>query len=104
MVFTNKMDKLHNILPLLRQFGISPEQLGPDRLEQLMKLADKISDPTTIDSETASKVMDTLGITTAHNNVGMKRTKKKKIGRNAKCPCDSGIKWKKCCGKSTSSS
>jgi len=25
--------------------------------------------------------------------------KKKKIGRNEKCPCGSGLKYKKCCGK-----
>ena len=26
------------------------------------------------------------------------KRKKKKIGRNAPCPCDSGKKFKKCCG------
>ena len=90
------MDKLHNILPLLRQFGISPEQLGPERLEQLMKISDQISDPSAINSELASKVMDALGITTARNNQ-KKTVIKKKIGRNTKCPCESGLKWKKCC-------
>jgi len=91
------MDNLHNILPLLRQFGISPDQLGPERLEQLMKISDKISDPEAINEELASKVMDTLGITTSHNNPQKKKPKKKKIGRNTKCPCESGLKWKKCC-------
>jgi uncharacterized protein YecA (UPF0149 family) len=91
------MDKLHNILPLLRQFGISPDQLGPERLEQLMKISDQISDPSAINSELASKVMDTLGITTARNSQTKKPVKKKKIGRNTKCPCESGLKWKKCC-------
>ena len=95
------MDSLHNILPLLRQFGITPEQLGPERLEQLMKLSDQISDPSTINSETASRVMDTLGISTARNNNVQPKKKKKKIGRNAQCPCESGLKWKKCCMKST---
>ncbi|MDY6954197.1 MAG: SEC-C metal-binding domain-containing protein [Thermodesulfobacteriota bacterium] len=27
------------------------------------------------------------------------RRKEKKIGRNAPCPCGSGKKYKKCCGK-----
>lgn len=31
-------------------------------------------------------------------------TSKKKIGRNVLCPCGSGIKFKKCCGKNNSSS
>ena len=29
----------------------------------------------------------------------LKRINKKKIGRNEKCPCGSGKKYKKCCGK-----
>lgn len=24
---------------------------------------------------------------------------KKRLGRNKSCPCDSGLKYKKCCGK-----
>ena len=93
------MDNLRNILPLLRQFGISPEQLGPERLEQLMKISDKIADPSAINSELASNVMDILGITTFRNSQtkNKRSVAKKKIGRNSKCPCESGLKWKKCC-------
>ena len=91
------MDDLHNILPLLRQFGLSPDQLGPERLEQLMKISDKISNPEAINGELASQIMDILGITTSRNNLEEKKLKKKKIGRNTKCPCESGLKWKKCC-------
>jgi len=29
----------------------------------------------------------------------VKTTRKPKVGRNAKCPCGSGKKFKKCCGK-----
>jgi len=31
--------------------------------------------------------------------VGEQQHKKKKIGRNEPCPCGSGKKYKRCCGK-----
>ena len=42
------MTKIGDIIPLLRQFGITPEQLGPDRLNKLLEISSQISDPTKI--------------------------------------------------------
>jgi uncharacterized protein YecA (UPF0149 family) len=33
------------------------------------------------------------------NNKGTEIRIGKKVGRNEKCPCGSGLKYKKCCGK-----
>jgi preprotein translocase subunit SecA len=33
---------------------------------------------------------------------GMQPIRKTRIGRNEPCPCDSGLSYKKCCGKSES--
>ena len=33
---------IRNIIPMLRQFGISPEQLGPEKINKLLKLSEYI--------------------------------------------------------------
>ena len=94
---------LSSILPLLQQFGISPDKLGPERLEKLLSMSSVIQDPDKMTPEVANSIMDTLGINTNMNNqsAGTNIPKKnKRIGRNDKCPnCESGLKYKKCCGK-----
>ena len=37
--------------------------------------------------------------TSLQNRNNQKITNKKKVGRNEPCPCGSGKKYKKCCGK-----
>jgi uncharacterized protein YecA (UPF0149 family) len=86
---------MKKIVPLLQDFGISPEQLGPQRLEKLFKLAQTIQDPSKITPETSNEIMKSLGI----NLNGPKEPKKsQKINRNDPCTCNSGKKYKKCCG------
>ena len=87
---------LKDILPLLQTLGISPDRLGPDRLEQLMKMTEQITDPSQLTEETTRKLMDIIGITTKKN---VEPKKSVKIGRNEPCICESGLKYKKCCGK-----
>ena len=77
---------------LLDQLGISPDTLGQDKVEKLLKLADKIKDPSQIDGNIVIELQKLLGIKLPKNQ---KVTKK--IGRNEPCPCNSGTKWKKCC-------
>jgi uncharacterized protein YecA (UPF0149 family) len=84
-------------LPLLQSFGISPEQLGPDKLEKICALTSHLSDPSKITPELSRQIMDTLGINLNKKQQPIKRGKK--IGRNEKCPCESGKKYKICCGK-----
>ncbi len=87
---------IKQILPLLQEFGISPEQLGPQRMEKLMKLAQKFQDPSSITPEASNEIMKSLGI----DLNGPKEPKKSvRINRNAPCSCNSGKKYKKCCGK-----
>jgi uncharacterized protein YecA (UPF0149 family) len=87
--------KMSDILPLLKQFGISPEQLGPERLNKLMKFAPRIQDPSQITPELSAELMQLLGVSSKPPSKPRQSTKK--IGRNDPCPCKSGKKWKKCC-------
>lgn len=82
---------------VLQSLGVSPEQLGPEKLERLMQLCNNITEPSQISQETTRQIIDTIGI----NTVGKKTEPKKsvKIGRNEPCICESGLKYKKCCGK-----
>jgi len=79
----------------LDQIGISPDTFEKDKLEKLMTLADRIKDPSQVDGNTIVELQKLLGI---KNLPQQKTTPSKKIGRNAQCPCNSGKKWKKCCG------
>ena len=82
----------------LDKLGISPDTLGQDKVEKLLKLAEKVKDPSQVDGNTVIELQKLLGI----KNFPMGPTQKvnpgnKKIGRNEPCPCNSGKKWKKCC-------
>jgi uncharacterized protein YecA (UPF0149 family) len=79
----------------LDQIGISPDTFEKDKLEKLMTLADRIKDPSQVDGNTIVELQKLLGI---KNLPQKKTTPSKKIGRNTPCPCNSGKKWKKCCG------
>ena len=87
---------MKTIIPFLRQFGIAPEQLGPEKISKLQRIAAKISDPSSITPELSAELMGTLGISLG-NPKETKNKSQRKIGRNAPCPCKSGLKWKKCC-------
>ena len=92
------MNSIKHLLPLLQQFGISPDQLGPDKLQRLMKITDKIEDPSRITEQDVTKILDIIGVN-FNNTPRSPKKRGQKIGRNAPCPCNSGSKWKKCCGK-----
>jgi hypothetical protein len=89
---------VRTIIPMLQQFGISPDQLSIERLDALMKLADSIKNPSDITPEMSKKILDTIGINT---NPPVKNTKNsvERINPNSICSCSSGKKYKKCCGK-----
>jgi len=91
------MDQLNisKILPLLNQFGISPDRLGPDRLNKLFELTSNIKNPSQITPILSKQIMNILGVKL--NNPKKPIKNKIKIGRNSPCPCKSGKKWKKCC-------
>lgn len=87
---------IRTIMPMLAQFGISPDQLSGEKLNNLMKLTEKIKDPSQITPEIAGQVMQAIGMSARGPQVPTKRTKK--IGANDRCPCGQGKKYKKCCG------
>lgn len=86
---------ISDMMSLLTQFGISPDQLGPDKFNKVMELTSNISDPSQITPEVSRQIMRTLGI--APRAPVKTKTSANKIGRNDPCPCNSGKKWKKCC-------
>ena len=94
----NNLD-VRSVLPLLQQMGVDPGKLGPDKLERLMKMSDKITNPDKITPEVVSEITDIFGIKLNGAPKPKKRELSLKIGRNEKCPCESGKKWKNCCLK-----
>ena len=88
---------IRTVIPILRQFGISPEQLGPEKLEELMKIADLINNPVDITPEVSRKILDAMGVG-PRAPIAPKKIISDKIGRNSLCSCASGKKFKKCCG------
>lgn len=82
---------------LLDQLGISPDMLGQDNIEKLLKLADRVKDPSQVDGNTITELQKLLGIKFPRET----KMPTKKIGRNDPCPCNSGKKWKKCCNSNS---
>ena len=91
------MEELKDIIPLLQSMGISPDQITPEKLIMLQRLSKAFSDPNNLDEESISKLMKQAGLDTNDTPNVPKKTGKK-TGRNEKCPCNSGKKFKKCCG------
>ncbi len=89
---------MNKILPVLQSFGVAPNQLGPDKLNELMSLSEHISDPSKITPEITHQILNILGIGVRGDQRPVVR-KGTKIGRNNPCPCDSSKKYKKCCGQ-----
>ena len=87
---------IRKILPLLKQFGIDPEQIGPEKIMQLIQLTKNVNNPNDMTDELSSQIINTLGIST-RGIQEPKRTKSIRVGRNQRCPCNSGFKYKKCC-------
>jgi hypothetical protein len=88
---------IRSVIPILKQLGISPDKLGPERLEELMKISEKITGASDLTPEITSKIMDIIGII-PKARVAQKIQTRDKIGRNSQCPCGKyGKKYKKCC-------
>jgi uncharacterized protein YecA (UPF0149 family) len=90
---------MSTILPIIKQMGITPDTMGPEKLQQFMELAESITDPSQINNDIVYKLKNILGIKTNNESEHINVPKIKKIPRNKPCTCKSGIKWKKCCGK-----
>lgn len=97
MSIPNDFD-MSKIIPILQSFGVSPSNLGPDKMNKLLNLSEKVSDPSKITTEVTKQVLDILGISTRGTKDPVRR-KYTKIGRNEPCHCGSKTKFKKCCDK-----
>lgn len=87
------------LMPMLSSLGITPDMLTPEKMAQLEKLAKAFSSNQEITDKEVSKILREIGIELEGGKP--KKVPKqvgKKIGRNDKCTCDSGKKYKKCCG------
>jgi hypothetical protein len=87
---------MNKIMPLLRSFGVSPQNLGPDKLARLQQIP--LSDFEQITPAVVREVLDIFGVSMRPNQAPIVR-KNTKVGRNDPCPCGSGLKYKKCCGR-----
>ena len=84
------------ILPLLQQFGINPGQLGPDKIEKLIEIAQKIGNTNDISQDISKQIIDIFGVNTKEKQEPT--TRRTKMKRNEICNCGSNKKFKKCCG------
>jgi hypothetical protein len=87
---------METIVPILRQFGTSIDKLNFNQTQQLLEIGEKMKSINSIDIEETRKIMDILGISTIKKEQKVKP--KRKCKPNELCPCNSGKKFKKCCG------
>ena len=84
---------------VLKALGLGPEQLGPEKMELLKKLASKISDPEKMTAGESSQLFRDLG--RAMGNQKPRPKFKVRVKRNDPCLCGSGRKSKHCCASNT---
>lgn len=85
-------------IDVMEALDILPEDLTQEQMSRLKVLAEEVKDPTNMRVVEADRIIEELGIDI--EKIQSKNTRKekgKKIGRNERCPCGSGKKWKKCC-------
>lgn len=88
-----------NALSFLKQAGFDLDKLPEEKLERLNRIGEKIQDPRDVSPEITREIMEIMGIKVGSDGVPKRMPKKsEKVGRNEKCPCLSGKKYKFCCG------
>jgi uncharacterized protein YecA (UPF0149 family) len=85
---------IKEVLPILKAFGISPEQLGPEKMKHVQDFAKNITNPKDMTEKDSNDFLRNIGVSI---NQGALKKKIPKIKRNVKCPCGSGKKYKVCC-------
>ena len=90
------MNEIKKLLPILKTLGLSPDSLGPDKLNKIAKIAKGIKKPQDISMEKSQKIMKILGIS-GPPVVKKEPKKSSRIKPNEPCPCGSTKKYKKCC-------
>lgn len=85
-------------LEFLKQLGIDPKMLSQEKLERLMSITDNVKDPKDITMEVTREIINILGMQTKKTDSVVQKPIEKSPPRNSKCNCQSGKKYKKCCG------
>ena len=86
--------ELETILyPILKNLGIDPDTIGKSKLKKLVQILNSVQHTEEGDPTIDAQIQRLLGLPTKPS------PKEVKIGRNEPCLCESGKKWKKCCGK-----
>jgi len=101
----NKMEQQLKSTEVLKALDIILEDLTQEQLQKLDDVAKTVSDPSKMSVKDAISIVNSLGIDIEklQKNARRKRAydneknRKPRIGANAKCPCGSGDKYKKCC-------
>ena len=92
----SNLENINNMLPILKQLGISPDQLGYEKMEKLMNLTKNITNVEDLNTNLCKEIFDTIGINFQPKNKKPIKVANK-IGRNELCHCGSNKKYKKCC-------
>lgn len=88
---------IKEVLPILQSLGISPDNLGPEKMQLVQNFASKISDPSKMTEQDSVNFLRDIGVSIKQGNQDSVQKKIPKVKRNVKCPCGSGKKYKKCC-------
>ena len=90
------MVKLSDMLSELKTAGIDLDKLPKQILEKVQNVAKSIEDPENPKPEDIQKLMKLLSPDLKNPSTDIPKMKQ---GRNDKCACGSGKKYKKCCLK-----
>jgi uncharacterized protein YecA (UPF0149 family) len=89
------LSDVNSMINTLKQIGLDPNILGPEKLEKLMKFAENVKDPTNITPDLSRQLFEILGMSTKGTRIPFEQ----KVKPNDQCPCGKKSKYKKCCGK-----
>ena len=90
--------EISKVLPLLSSMGLSPDKLGVEKFNKLLDISKGVDKAEDITLDMTREIANLIGIKS--NGLDKKVVKNRvRIGRNELCICDSGKKFKKCCGK-----
>ena len=58
------LSDVNSMINTLKQIGLDPNILGPEKLEKLMKFAENVKDPTNITPDLSRQLFEILGMST----------------------------------------
>jgi len=80
----------------LEKYGLNTDEIHRKDIKKLVKFINalNITDKNSLTQDKIQSMLENI----KHNIQNNQPKKKQKIGRNEKCICESGLKYKKCCG------